>query len=82
MARKSDAKRCKWIANADGTHTLKMSWAGQEGEITRQFADYRACMKMQDLFTYFGIESVKAGKPVQADIDLMASRKAARQAAR
>lgn len=76
--RKSDAKRSKWIANEDGSHTFEMSWAGQEGSITRVFADYDACMKVQELFTYFGIESAKAGKPMQSDIDLLAARKAAR----
>ena len=76
--RKGDAKRSKWVENADGTATFKMSWLGREDEITRVFPTFESCIRVSELFTFFGIDSAKAGKPVQSDIDLLAVRKAAR----
>ena len=75
---KSQAKKSKWITNLDGSSTFKMSWAGREDQITGEFPTYESCLKVSDLFTYFGIDSAKAGKPMQSDIDLLAARKAAR----
>ncbi len=75
---KSTAKKSKWVENPDGTSTLKMSWLGREDEITGEFSTYESCAKVQELFTYFGIDSAKAGKPMQSDIDLLAARKAVR----
>jgi hypothetical protein len=82
MRKSSEAKKSKWISNADGTATLKMSWLGREDEITAVFPTYESCARVVELFTYFGIDSAKAGKPVQSDIDLLAARKAAREAVR
>jgi len=75
---KSEAKKSKWVENSDGTSTLKMSWLGREDEVTASFPTYESCTKVQELFTYFGIDSAKAGKPMQSDIDLLAARKAVR----
>jgi hypothetical protein len=75
---KSQAKKSKWITNVDDTSTLRMSWLGREDEITGVFPTYESCLRVQDLFTYFGIDSAKAGKPMQSDIDLLAARKAVR----
>ena len=79
---KVQSKKSKWVSNPDGTSTFKMSWLGREDEITGDFPTYESCARVAELFTYFGIDSAKAGKPMQSDIDLLAARKAAREAVR
>ena len=79
---KSEAKKSKWVSNPDGTATFKMSWLGREDEVTGTFPTYESAARVQELFNFFGIDSAKAGKPVQSDIDLLAARKAAREAVR
>ena len=66
--KKGAKKRCKWIENPDGTSTLQMTHKGRTGEVTRIWATAAECVKAVDLFTYFGIDSAIAGRPVPSDI--------------
>jgi len=77
---KLNGKRCKWIENADGTTTLQMSHGDRVGSVTRTFNTWDECMKAVDLFTYFGIDSAIAGRPVDSDIAAVAARAAERMA--
>ena len=77
---KRTGKRATWIENADGTSTLQMVNGDRVERITRVWNSAAECMKAMDLFTYFGIDSAVAGRPVDSDIAAVAARAAERTA--
>ena len=62
----------------DGTFTFEMVMGDRTESITAKWISDDQTQRIQDLFTYFGIDSALAGKPVQADIDAIAARKKVR----
>lgn len=75
---KRTAKKHKWVENPDGTSTLLMTHGDRVEGITRVWATWDECMRAVDLFTYFGMDSAIAGRPVDSDIAAVAARAAAR----
>ncbi len=71
-------KKSAWVENPDGTSTFQMTHGDRVEGITRVWATAAECMKAVDLFTYFGIDSAIAGRPVDSDIAAVAARAAAR----
>jgi hypothetical protein len=67
-------KKSDTTHNADGTYTLKMTDGVRTESITRKYISDAECQHKNDLFRYFGIDSVIAGKPVQSDIDFVAAK--------
>ena len=70
------AKNYKWVENADGTSTLEMVAAGRTERVTKAWATYDECKRAIDLFIYFGIDSVLAGKPAETDLARIAAKQA------
>jgi len=60
----------------DGTYTVQMTDGDRTESITNQYVSDDHCQRVTDLFRYFGIDSAIAGKPVQSDIDRVASKAA------
>ena len=71
---KRTGKRSTWIENPDGTSTLHMTHGDRVGSVTREWKTAAECVKAVDLFTYFGIDSAIAGRPVDSDIAAVAAR--------
>jgi len=70
------AKRYKWVENADGTSTFEMVAGGRTESVTKAWATYDECKRAVDLFVYFGIDSVLAGKPAPTDLARIAAKAA------
>ena len=68
------AKKFSWVENPDGTSTFLMTHGDRVEGITRTWNTAAECMKAVDLFTYFGIDSAIAGRPVESDIAAVAAR--------
>jgi hypothetical protein len=62
----------------DGTFTLDMVAGDRTATMTAKWVSDDHTQRITDLFTYFGIDSALAGKPVQSDIDVVAARQAVR----
>jgi hypothetical protein len=71
---KRTGKRSTWIENPDGTSTFHMTHGDRVGTVTRVWNTVAECVKVVDLFTYFGIDSAIAGRPVDSDINAVATR--------
>lgn len=68
-------KKYQWRENPDGTDTFLMTHGERVEGLTRVWATEAECIKAVDLFTYFGIDSALAGRPVASDIAAIAARK-------
>jgi hypothetical protein len=71
---KRGKKKFAWIENPDGTSTFLMTCGDRVEGVTRVWATAAECIKAVDLFTYFGIDSAIAGRPVASDIAAVAAR--------
>ena len=74
----SIAKRLRWTKNQDGTYTARMEYLRRVDYLV---ASESEILKIEDLFAFFGIDSAKARKPLQSDIDLMKANSAKRMLA-